>query len=71
MDVLEEMAEAGVAMDAFTYAHAIEACCNAGNRVNPGVSRIASLSQTPFISLQGAESSQHLFVHTECSWGGL
>lgn len=34
IDVLEEMSEAGLAMDAFTYAHAIEACCNAGNRVS-------------------------------------
>lgn len=33
MDLLDEMSEAGLAMDAFTYAHAIEACCNGGNRV--------------------------------------
>lgn len=33
MDLLEEMSEVGLAMDAFTYAHAIEACCNGGNRV--------------------------------------
>lgn len=33
MDILEEMSEAGLEMDAFTYAHAIQACCNAGNRV--------------------------------------
>lgn len=34
IDLLEEMSEAGLAMDAFTYAHAIEACCNGGNRVS-------------------------------------
>lgn len=34
MDVLDEMTEAGLKMDAFTYAHAIEACCNAKNRVS-------------------------------------
>lgn len=34
MDLLEEMSEAGLAMDAFTYAHAIDACCNGGNRVS-------------------------------------
>lgn len=33
MDLLDEMTEAGLKMDAFTYAHAIEACCNARNRV--------------------------------------
>lgn len=34
IDLLEEMSEAGLAMDAFTYAHAIEACCKGGNRVS-------------------------------------
>lgn len=33
IDLLEDMSEAGLVMDPFTYAHAIEACCNGGNRV--------------------------------------
>lgn len=33
MDVLDEMSEASLRVDAFTYAHAIEACCNGKNRV--------------------------------------
>lgn len=43
MDVLEDMSEAGLSMDAFTYAHAIEACCNAGNRVRK-IKRLATQS---------------------------
>lgn len=58
MDVLEEMREAGLAMDAFTYAHAIEACCTSGNRVNHGAFVFSFSRRKPFFIVVGTSCNR-------------